>query len=388
LNKEKKVSNGNYLWISFFHSYLGPKGRAGFVMSSQASSAGHAEGEVRRKLVETGDVDVMISIRSNFFYTRTVPCELWHFDKGKPDDRRDKVLMIDARNIYTKVTRKIYDFTPEQLSNIAAIVWLYRGQTERFVGLVQSYLDRTITEAAKIAEQVDLFRKAYDRLAEATVPFLATVPAESALLVGRAERDEAVRSCFDSLDEWTSRISQQWPAPCAPELPAQRTRQTELEALASACRDLVKDADLACKLSARLVDAVDKEPASRESDNWDSRAIGRLEKELESRRRELVEQLRRTVYFERQALWLLVRFPDGTFTAVPGLCRIVTQAEIEAADWSLTPGRHVGVAQAEADEDFDFEQALRDIHVELADLNREARALAGKIQANFEALGI
>ena len=81
-NKET-VSNGNYLWISYFHSYLGPKGRAGFVMSSQASSAGHGEAEVRRKIVETGDVDVMIAIRSNFFYTRTVPCELWRFDKGK-----------------------------------------------------------------------------------------------------------------------------------------------------------------------------------------------------------------------------------------------------------------------------------------------------------------
>ena len=109
--------------------------------SSQASSAGHGEAAVRRKIVETGDVDVMISIRSNFFYTRTVPCELWHFDKGKPADRRDQVLMIDARNIYRKVTRKIYDFTPEQLANLTAIVWLYRGQTDRFLALVQQHLN-------------------------------------------------------------------------------------------------------------------------------------------------------------------------------------------------------------------------------------------------------
>lgn len=94
VNKQKKVSNGNYLWISYFWSYLNSKGRAGFVMSSQASSAGHGEKEVRKKIVETGDVDVMISIRSNFFYTRTVPCELWFFDRGKPADRKDKVLMI------------------------------------------------------------------------------------------------------------------------------------------------------------------------------------------------------------------------------------------------------------------------------------------------------
>src|SRR5258705_11190658 len=127
VNKAKKVSNGNYLWISYFDSYLNKNGRAGFVMSSQASSAGHGEAEVRRKIIETGAVDVMISIRSNFFYTRTVPCELWHFDKAKPSERKGKVLMLDARNVYRKVTRKIYDFSPEQMHNLAAIVWLYRG---------------------------------------------------------------------------------------------------------------------------------------------------------------------------------------------------------------------------------------------------------------------
>src|ERR1035441_1236213 len=85
---------------SYFWSYLNEKGRAGFVMSSQASSAGHGERDVRKKIVETGDVDVMISIRPNFFYTRQVPCELWFFDRGKPKEQRDNVLMLDARNIY------------------------------------------------------------------------------------------------------------------------------------------------------------------------------------------------------------------------------------------------------------------------------------------------
>ena len=134
VNKQKKVANGNYLWISYFWSYLNEKGRAGFVMSSQASSAGHGEKEVRQKIVETGDVDVMISIRANFFYTRTVPCELWFFDRAKPAERPDKVLMLDARNVYRKVSRKIYDFSPEQMKNLAAIVWLYRGQQQRFLG--------------------------------------------------------------------------------------------------------------------------------------------------------------------------------------------------------------------------------------------------------------
>ncbi len=139
VNDKDKVSNGNYVWISYFYSYLNETGRAGFVMSSQASSAGGSEAKVRQKLVESGEVDVMIAIRSNFFYIRTVPCELWFLS-------RDKVLMIDARNVYRKVTRKIYDFSPEQQQNLLAIVWLYRGETERFLSLVSNYCARTIDE--------------------------------------------------------------------------------------------------------------------------------------------------------------------------------------------------------------------------------------------------
>lgn len=403
VNKTKKVSNGNYLWISYFHSYLGPKGRAGFVMSSQASSAGHGEAEVRRKIVETGDVDVIVSIRSNFFYTRTVPCELWHLDKGKPEDRRNQVLMIDARNVYRKVTRKIYDFAPEQLSNLTAIVWLYRGQTDRFLGLVQSHLDLTITEAAAIRRPTAAFHNAYTALVDTAAPFLKTLPepvedapgaVATKLLNLIKERDEAAEICFRSSDEWIARIAKDWIKPCTPNLVAQKVRLAALDALATACRDLVKDVDLVTKLTVLLVDAAEKEvKKSKERgdgnhDNWDGRGIGRLEKELDARRKELVEQLRRTAYFQRQAHWLLSRFPDATFVAVPGLCRIVTRAQIQAADWSLTPGRYVGVAPPEVDEDFDFEQLIRDVHIELSDLNQEAGALAVKIQTNFEGLGI
>ena len=109
-------------------------------MSSQASSAGHGAKEVRKKIVETGAVDVIISIRANFFYSRSVPCELWFFDRAKAAERNDKVLMLDARQVYRKVTRKIYDFSPEQTKNLSAIVWLYRGQQSRFLTLVRDYL--------------------------------------------------------------------------------------------------------------------------------------------------------------------------------------------------------------------------------------------------------
>ncbi|MES2474834.1 MAG: N-6 DNA methylase [Verrucomicrobiota bacterium] len=388
VNKDKKVSNGNYLWISYFHSYLSAQGRAGFVMSSQASSAGHGEMEVRRKLVETGDVDVMISIRSNFFYTRTVPCELWHFDKGKPAARRDQVLMLDARNVYRKVTRKIYDFSPEQLANLTAIVWLYRGESGKFSGLVQQYLERTLAEAAAIAGQANGFRKNYEALAKATAPFLKSLPKDSPLLVLLKERDDAAKSCFASLDAWSARIAKDWKKPCAATPAAQRKLSAGLDALAVACRDLIKDLDLVFKLATRLVDTAEKDADAKDDATWITREIGKLEKNLDARRAEAVDQLKATAYFERQAHWLLSRFPDAKLIDIPGLVKLVDRQAIAAADWSLTPGRYVGVAPAEIDDDFDFEQTLGDIHIEIADLNQEAAELAKRIQKNFEGLGV
>lgn len=388
VNKDKKVSNGNYLWISYFWSYLNENGRAGFVMSSQASSAGNKEAEVRRKIVETGDVDVIISIRSNFFYTRTVPCELWHFDRGKPEERRDKVLMIDARNIFRKVTRKIYDFSPEQLQNLSAIVWLYRKQKDRFVSLVQQYVERTLTEAASISEKTESFHGAYKELTAASESFLKTQPDDSSLRELIRERDEAAKACFGSLEEWIAQIASEWKNRCAPKLEEQTKLLPKLETLATACRDLVKDVDLVFKLATRLIDTAEKDANVKDHDDWDSRAIAKLEKELDARRKELVEQLKATSYFERQAHWLLSRFPDAQLVPVAGLVKLVDKTEIEAADWSLTPGRYVGVAPAEVAEDFDFEQTLRDIHFELAELDQEARKLSNQIQTNFEELGL
>jgi type I restriction enzyme M protein len=166
VNKAKKVSNANYLWLSYFYSYLNETGRAGVVMSSQASSAGRDEATVRQKLIETGAVDVMIDIRGNFFYTRTVPCPLWFFDRAKEKDeaRRTQVLMLDARNIFRKVSRSVCDFSPEQQKNIAAVVWLYRGQSERFLKLVESYLQQAIEEGEAANAPLRASRKPWTSL--------------------------------------------------------------------------------------------------------------------------------------------------------------------------------------------------------------------------------
>lgn len=139
VNKSKEVSNGNYLWISYFYSYLNETGRAGFVMASSATDSSGKDKEIRRKLVETGHVDVMISVGNNFFYTKSLPCSLWFFDKGKPEARQDTVLFIDARNYYTVVDRTLNEWSQWQLRNLNAIVWLYRGETEKYSALLEEY---------------------------------------------------------------------------------------------------------------------------------------------------------------------------------------------------------------------------------------------------------
>src|SRR3984893_12191101 len=171
VNKGGKVSNGNYVWISYFDAYLNAQGRAGFVMSSQASSAGGEEARLRRDLVKSGHVEAMIAIRGNFFYTRTVPCELWFLNKAKPKQFQDDVLMLDARGIYRKVTRKIFDFSPEQLARGRSYVWLYRGQSERIVALIEQHLDNAGREAGDALKPLEDFTGALEEACKEIAPF-------------------------------------------------------------------------------------------------------------------------------------------------------------------------------------------------------------------------
>ncbi|MCI9057181.1 MAG: SAM-dependent DNA methyltransferase [Oscillospiraceae bacterium] len=139
VNKAKEVGNANYLWISYFYSYLNERGRAGFVMASSATDSSGKDRDIRQKLVESGHVDVMVSVGNNFFYTKSLPCSLWFFDKGKPEALRDKVLFIDGRNYYTVVDRTLNEWSEWQLKNLNAIVWLYRGEVEKYAALLEEY---------------------------------------------------------------------------------------------------------------------------------------------------------------------------------------------------------------------------------------------------------
>ncbi len=400
VNKKGKVSNGNYVWISYFYAYLNEQGRAGFVMSSQASSAGRDEAKVRQKLIETGDVDVMIAIRSNFFYTRTVPCELWFLNRGKPEQHRNKVLMVDARNVYRKVTRKIYDFSPEQEQNLLAIVWLYRGQTERYLDLVAGYCRRMLDEGAACftaqdddggpIEPLPEFIASLAAMRNAIEPFLKTLDKSAPHAEPLKELDAALPAFEADTQVFQKSIAREQAAWKGQKTSngALKKAVERLAPLAETSRDLVKQTDLLYKLACRLVETCENECDARDNDSWDNRDITRTRKAADEARALAVEQLKEVRYFWRQAHWLTERFPEAKLCDVEGLVKLVDRAEIEANDWSLTPGRYVGVAPEEEDENFDFEEALREIHVELEDLNAEAVQLAATIKKNFEELGI
>lgn len=164
INKSQEVSNANYLWISYFYSYLNEKGRAGFVMPSSATDSQGKDKDIREKLINTGNVDVMISVGNNFFYTRSLPCTLWFIDKRKADNNKNKILFIDARNYYTVVDRTLNEWSDWQLKNLNAIVWLYRGEIDKYKALLNEYCtalgsDKPFTEQVhELSEKIKLLR--------------------------------------------------------------------------------------------------------------------------------------------------------------------------------------------------------------------------------------
>lgn len=168
INKNKEIGNANYLWISYFYAYLNDTGRAGFVMASSATDSSQARDKsIREQLIQTGHVDVMISVGNNFFYTKSLPCSLWFFDKGKPEALLDKVLFIDARNYYTVVDRTLNEWTEWQIKNLTAIVWLYRGEVEHYHQLLADYRAALGSDKPFAEIQTDLEEQLARKRAEA-----------------------------------------------------------------------------------------------------------------------------------------------------------------------------------------------------------------------------
>jgi len=392
--KTNTVSNANYLWIQCFYGYLKPTGRTGFVMAQSATDAGHWEQKLRRKLVETGDVDIMVSIGTNFFYTRSLPCSLWFLERGRTAEQSHRTLMLDARSVYRTVSRKIRDFSDEQLANLTAVVWLYRGETVRYLRLVADYLQGSAEATEELTAALDTLDAPLvglqqhltavhdatpeDADPEAKASFEATITdlaaASSALTSSRA-------SVLEELANWRG-----GGADVGTANDAQTAWHDAFEPFVPRLRSLKKQVLEVHKLANRGLDLAKRDLGATKWDAWDGRQVGRDRDAFDAARHEAVDAIDDVLYPFSQATWLQTRFPDGVFAEVKGLCRVVRTEQIEEQDWSLTPGRYVGVAPKELEDEDAVETRLRQIHVELQSLNMEAAELGATIAGNFEGL--
>lgn len=408
------ISNANSLWIQYFYSYLNDTGRAGFVMASSASDAGNKDRDIREKLVKTGHVDVMMAIGNKFFYTRSLPCTLWFFDKGKDAEIADQVLMIDARNVYHVVSARSHVFTEEQLANLNAIVWLYRGESEKFIALVARYQRNVDNWLALLPELISADIAAVQALAAPLQTFADGVTLDELnagqpedALISQAQLDafekeladanadkhasEATAALLTAATQARTAIAQV----DATNHAAQVALQASLFALVPQLKSASKALEARHKQWLKLLESAEKKLRARNSKSFDGKAAREAKRailaadpkknEAPTVRDAALDGLKQAVYFIHQVQWLHSRFPQALFDDVPGLCKAVTIEEIAANDWSLTPGRYVGVAAA-AEEEEDFAERLREIHDELAELNEQAAALAERIASNFQEL--
>jgi len=331
-----KNDNANYLWIQYFYAFLNETGRAGFVMASSASDAGYSEKTIREQLVKTGAVDVMVSIGTKFFYTRTLPCTLWFFDRAKEknEERKNTTLMLDLRDVYRKVSSNLHDFTPEHLKNIKAIVGLYRGDRTDFDSALKEY-------SSFVDEAYHTLLIKYEQLKQAVM--LLPEAAMDLELIGKEI-----------------------------ELPHLKKHKRELlnahKHFEASLKELLKSDD------------VKKDKENRELYQNAASTINLLVHEIS-------EAVDTAIYYQKEEHWLTSRFSDGKYNDVVGLCKVVTQEEIASNDYSLTAGRYVGVAP-QLDNGFDYEERMAEIKVELQSLNEEAIVLAKTIHEHLNELGL
>lgn len=160
-DKKETVPNANYLWISYFASALNEHGKAALVMANSASDAGNSEYEIRKKMIEEGIISQMVTLPSNMFSSVTLPATLWFFDKAKThSEKKNEILFIDARNVFTQVDRAHRKFSDEQIKNLGIISRLYEGDTEDFVSLIEEY-KTALANAPETSDDKEVKTKSY-----------------------------------------------------------------------------------------------------------------------------------------------------------------------------------------------------------------------------------
>ncbi len=374
---KETVPNANYLWIDLFATSLKPKGRAALVMANSASDARHSEADIRRTLIENNLIYAMLTLPSNMFYTVPLPATLWFFDKGKKDDR---ILFIDARNIFTPIDRAHREFSEEQIQNIAIISQLHKGRREKFVQLVDRY-----------------FAAGMERLIENKT----RVEPVSAQLLEVLDDAAGKQTVADLVKQWAglnklqTRYEQylEGAAPLATPKPGEggSAPKGNIEKLNKAQHRLRENFDPFFAALHEGLKQLDKTVRQHEirlrQDSGATGAVGRKLRELKAALEQLHKEVKNAEIFYEHIHWLQERFPKAEYEDVTGLCKLASPAEVKEQEYSLNPGRYVGVViEEDGKTEEEFVEEVLQSNDEISALNIKAHSLEQTISTNIKAL--
>jgi type I restriction enzyme M protein len=330
---KESVPNANYLWINLFATSLkapserSPGGRAALVMANSASDARHAEADIRQTLIEKNLIYGMLSLPSNMFYTVTLPATLWFFDKGKRDD---KILFIDARNIFTPIDRAHRELSQEQIQNIAVISRLHKGRRAEFLALIDGYFAAGMARLTENQAQVEpvsaqILAVLADQAGADAVAGLVRIwedltPLQQAYATYLAENDE-----IEGAPEVIETKNQ-----------AQRTLRATFDPFFAGLHACLKQIDKAVRRHEKAFAEQAKAAGKRQTAD---RATRQLKMALEA----LHAEVKNAESNFGHVQWLQERFPEARYEDVTGLCKLADPEEVKEQDYSLNPGRYVGV---------------------------------------------
>ena len=364
---KETVPNGNYLWISLFATSLKAQGRAALVMANSASDARHSEADIRKTLIEKNLIYAMLTLPSNMFYTVTLPATLWFFDKAKTDD---KILFIDARNIYTQIDRAHREFSEEHIQNIAVISQLHKGRREKFVQLVDRY-----------------FAAGIERLVENQTA-VAPVCAQLLAVLDDAGGKQAVYELerqWAGLAKLQTRYAQYLEkhadvAEVSKQNKAQQQLREAFDPFFAALHEGLKRLD-------KTVRQHEKQQAEQAQLAGKRGATDRRTNALKTALEELHKEVKSAEGYYQHIRWLQERFPKAEYEDVTGLCKLASPADVAEQDYSLNPGRYVGVViEEDGKTEEEFIEDILAISEELEALNATARQLEDVISRNIKAV--
>lgn len=394
--KDDKISDANYLWISLFATSLNATGRAGFVMPNSASDARNSEYEIRKKIVDSGIVDCMVSMPSNMFFTVTLPATLWFFDKAKVQtNRKDKILFIDARNVYKQIDRAHREWTEENQLNLTAIVRLYRGEQERYLSLINQYITKGRTASEAVLPHKEGLEKELKKLVDNLTAYAKTskeekrTPAKKKALAetdfyNKLETFELILPKLESNKDVNGNIA--FAKAGTTQTNEQQHQQREiLQAQVAQNAERLKATKENVKQITDLYKIADKNLKLKSDKLWSSHHLSRADKPVEEALQVYIEAIEQETYWVAQISWLQKRFPDAEYKDVVGLCKLADKVEyVEEQDYSLNAGRYVGVEIEEISMSTDeYQELLLKKQESLSKLNKKALDLEDEVNNNL-----